>query len=495
MRRRFVTLRVLVIEEDRRVAESIRDALADDGIDCELADDLLHGAKLSEDPQVGAVLLSLSTSQRGGIETLRALRERRGTLRVIALGTASAQELILEALRRGASDYLAKPIHEEELRLAVRRALDATQVATRFESLRSRLAALADELAAWRSQDPEEPDTAAVAIVESTARLLGAARASLLVPDGEHHLRVAAIHGSDHAAEELAPMAVADSVAGLALDADEGLRIDDVDRDERCAGRPRRGRYASGSALLVPIRGEAGTLGVLCATERPPAAPFAEEDLAFARLLAFAAASRLAPPPIVQAPAERAPEPPRVDPDEPVRVELAREIASALCAEIEPAPLLLAALRPIAERLGASPVSLYLVDSRVGSLALEASAGSGRADRTRLPRDRGLAGRVLAGGGAVAADRPESLQGFDVAVDTPEDGAAGPLYCVPIAIRGRVLGLARAFLRAGAGTSARTAELLSSALSAAVRNALLYRSLLESIDDLARARRESNERR
>jgi GAF domain-containing protein len=380
------------------------------------------------------------------------------------------------------------------LRLAVRRALDATQTATRFESLRSRLASLADELAGWPAQPgAQDPDAAGTALVESAALLLGAARTSLLVPEGDR-LRVAAIHGGDHAADELAPMAIADSVAGLALAAEEGLLIDDVDRDERCAGRPRRGRYASGSALLVPIRGENGAQGVLCATERPQASPFAEEDLALARLLAFAAAPRLAPAPHVEPPPP-APEAPPVDPDEPVRVELAREIASALCAEIEPAPLLRAALRPIAERLGASPVSLYLVDSRVGSLALEVSAGPGRADRPRLPRDRGFAGRVLQGGGAVAADEPSSLQGFDVAVDTPEDGAPGPLYCVPIAIRGRVLGLARAFLPAGAGTSARTAELLSSALSAAVRNALLYRSLLESIDDLARARRESNERK
>ena len=42
---------------------------------------------------------------------------------------------------------------------------------------------------------------------------------------------------------------------------------------------------------------------------------------------------------------------------------------------------------------------------------------------------------------------------------------------------------------------ARTAELLCTALSAAVRNAILYRSLLESIDDLARARREATERK
>jgi DNA-binding response OmpR family regulator len=486
-----VTYRVLVIDDERGVGERVRSLLADDGVDCEHADDALHGLKLAEDPAVGAVLLGLAPAGRGGIETLRALRERRPALRVIALGTASAQELLLEALRRGAADYLAKPIHEEELRLAVRRALDATQTATRFESLRARLAGLADDLSAWRRAPPDAaPEEAADALIESAALLLGAARTSLLVADGEDRLRVAAIRGGDHAASELATMSVGDSVAGLALASEEGLLIDDVDRDERCAGRARRGRYGSGSALLVPLRGADGPLGVLCATERPPAQPFVEEDLALARLLALAAAPHLAPHPApAQAEAQDA------DPDEAVRVDLARDVAAALCAEIEPGPLLRAALRPVAQHLGASPASLYLVDSRAGSLALEAVAGDARKDRQRLPRDRGLAGRVLQGSGPVAADRPEEEPGFAPDVDTPEDGVTGPLCIAPIAIRGRVLGLVRAFLPAGGRASLRTADVIGTALSAAVRNALLYRSLLESIDDLARARREANERK
>jgi hypothetical protein len=38
--------------------------------------------------------------------------------------------------------------------------------------------------------------------------------------------------------------------------------------------------------------------------------------------------------------------------------------------------------------------------------------------------------------------------------------------------------------------SARTGEVLAAAISAAVRNARLYRSLLESVDEVAKARRE-----
>ena len=493
---------VLVVGDERGTQAAIRSALAEEGLACEFAENAEQAKKLGDDPGVGAVLLDVGLPERSSLEVLRVLRERRPALRVIALGTAAAQDRILEALRRGAADYLAKPIHEEELRLAVRRALEATETATRFEDLSSRLLRLADSLAGFAAATGSTPPDAFVDdVVEAAADLLGAGRTSLLLPDGEGGLRVAAIRGGDHVASELGVVPIDDSVAGLALAGDDGLLIDDVDRDERCAGRARRGRYVSRSALLVPLRDAKGALGVLCATERP-GTPFGEEDLALARLLAWAASPRLAPAPAPPEP-EPAPEPVAADDavaaesaaDEALRVELARGVAAALVDEIEPGPLLHAALRPLARQLDAAPVSLYLLDARTGSLALEACCPSDALDRPRLPRDRGLAGAVLTTARLFASAEPSSESGFAADVDTPADGGERPLYCVPIRIRGRVLGLARAFLSPGGTPSPRTAELLSTALSAAVRNALLYRSLLESIDDLARARREASERK
>ena len=57
--------------------------------------------------------------------------------------------------------------------------------------------------------------------------------------------------------------------------------------------------------------------------------------------------------------------------------------------------------------------------------------------------------------------------------------------------RGKTLGVARAFPAGAVGAAPRTAEMLASLLSAAVRNVLLYRSVLDSIDDVAEARREA----
>jgi hypothetical protein len=163
-----------------------------------------------------------------------------------------------------------------------------------------------------------------------------------------------------------------------------------------------------------------------------------------------------------------------------------------LAVEVEPQRLVEAALRPVARALPASPVSLYLIDNASGELRLEGQHDeTGRGDRKTLPRQRGLTALVLQTGRVVATDRPQADPRFDPDVDTPENGAAGPLLCVPLHWRSKVLGVVRAFPQGGAAASARTGEVISAALSAAVRNVLLYRSLLESIEDLAEARREA----
>ena len=100
-------------------------------------------------------------------------------------------------------------------------------------------------------------------------------------------------------------------------------------------------------------------------------------------------------------------------------------------------------------------------------------------------------GSAFALNAMVEAEHVELLQGALEAVDTPADGVPGPLLLLPLAIRGRVLGLARIHPEGEPAASARTGELLCAALSAALRNTLLYGSLLEAVDDVAAARRTS----
>jgi GAF domain-containing protein len=225
------------------------------------------------------------------------------------------------------------------------------------------------------------------------------------------------------------------------------------------------------------------------------------DDLALLRILAQQAARLLDRPEPAAAEPEAVAEPELLVDETPLEsipggdargAELVREICEAVTAEVEPQRILAAALERVGRSLGAAPVSLYLATAERNALVREAQwDGGAKSDRARLPTGAGLTGFVLESGGIVASDAPARDSRFAPAVDTPEDGVARPLVCGPIRFRGRTLGVFRAFPESGAEASPALAELLSAALSAAVRNVLLYRSLVQTIEEVAVARREA----
>ncbi|HEU4431697.1 MAG TPA: GAF domain-containing protein, partial [Myxococcota bacterium] len=419
-------------------------------------------------------------------------------------------------------DYLAKPLHEEELRLSVRRALETFGIASGWQSLRGRVdrlqASLAQLWAQSRADGASQDDIRGLA-VRAAAEVLGAARTSLmLVDDSAAQLKVVAAVGNKVAHTEMDAVPIGQGVAGLAHARGEALLVADVANDARFARRDAAGSYASQSFAVAPLVAGARTLGVLCATERSGGDAFGEEDLALLRIIAGQVAHMLQAPPApapegAAAPAvtepelevdvelpdgepalaeQAAAEPPAPESAGGTRgAELAREICDAVTSEVEPARILDAALRPIAAALTAAPVAIYLRDAETGELAREAEndGGDGRSDRAQLPVSRGLAGAVLQTGQLVATGDPTRDPRFDAEVDTPESGAAGPLVCGALRFRGKPIGIFRAFPARAEDASPELAELLAAALSAAVRNALLYRSLVQTIEEVAEARR------
>ncbi len=481
---------VLVVDDERFFREAIKDTLRADGLDCQLTGTAAEAVGLARDPRVGVVVLDIQLPDHNGLEVLRRLRKIRPEVRVVVLSAHTDQEYVLEALRLGACDYLAKPIHEEELRLSVRRALETYRVAARSQALARRIGRVEDARAALAEAAEAGSDALRERVVEAAGQLLDAARTSLLLlDDSGAELRVLAAQGAKVPRPEMDAVALGAPVAGWVAARGEPFVTAAASRDPRLGGRPPlAGRYESDSFVVVPVGREGRWVGALCATERNDGEPFEAADAVLLGLLADALAARLGGSgPHV--PAEGMETAGAAD-----DAELARGVCEAITSDVDPERVLRAALRAVAGRIGAAPVAIHLADDGSGALVRQAQwEGAGEDDRASLPRRAGLTGGVLESGCPVACERPADDPRFDAEVDTPEGGDTHPLMVVPIRFRGRTLGVGRAFLREGAVPSPRTAEVLSAALSAAMRNVLLYRSLVESIEELARARREARE--
>lgn len=506
------TARILVCDDENFFREAIRDILAGEQLEVVEAFDGESALELASDPTIGIAILDIRLPGIDGLEVLRQLRRTRPDVRAIMLSAHTDQELVLEALRLGACDYLAKPLHDEELVLAVRRARDAYCVAADLASLRGRFARLADaceagERFACDGDAAERAARLADVGAQIAAEVLDASKTSVLWLDGESgELRVAAAHGRKLATPDMDASAIGTGVAGEVFAKRAPALVPGDGAGERFALRAPGDRYDTASFVVVPIAREGEPIGVLCATDRIGGGDFDADDVVLARALAAHLATRsLERAASEESLAAEAPHDPGFDTSEldagaaeaarhvasiERDAELARAVCEAMTREVEPARVFGAALEAVAKGLGAAPASLFLIDNAGDVLRCEASNDGGeREERAELPKRGGLTGAVLQTGRLVATDTPTADARFDAAIDTPLDGRPGPMVCVPLALRGKVVGVLRVFPRDAAEASARSGELLAAAFAAAVRNALLYRSLLESIDEVAEARR------
>ncbi|RLV57547.1 DNA-binding response regulator [Aeromicrobium phragmitis] len=115
-------MRILVVDDDRAVRESLRRSLEFNGYDVELASD---GAEaLARVPQVqpDAIVMDVMMPRLDGLEATRALRSAGNDVAILVLTARDAVTDRVDGLDAGADDYLTKPFALEEL-LARLRAL------------------------------------------------------------------------------------------------------------------------------------------------------------------------------------------------------------------------------------------------------------------------------------------------------------------------------------------------------------------------------------
>lgn len=108
-------MKVLLIEDDRKISAFIKKGLKEQGFTVDACDDGDDGYHLAATQAYDVVLLDIMLPGRDGLSILNNLREEKNTVPVILLTARSALNERLEGLNLGADDYLCKPFFVEEL--------------------------------------------------------------------------------------------------------------------------------------------------------------------------------------------------------------------------------------------------------------------------------------------------------------------------------------------------------------------------------------------
>jgi two-component system response regulator HydG len=120
-------IRVLIVDDDEGHAEALADGLELDEHECTVVNSGDAGIAKLEEQSFDAVLTDLIMHGKSGLEVLQESRRLQPTAVVLVITGHGSVETAVEAMHKGAADYLTKPVNLHELRAKLPRAVEAVR--------------------------------------------------------------------------------------------------------------------------------------------------------------------------------------------------------------------------------------------------------------------------------------------------------------------------------------------------------------------------------
>jgi DNA-binding response OmpR family regulator len=295
---------ILVIEDDARIQEFLRDAvLIPSGYSVLTASDGEEGLRRALHNRPDVILLDLMLPRLSGLNVMRLLQKQNCHIPTIVITAYSSEQEILKAFRLGAKDFLQKPFTVEDVWAAIEKALTEERLRQEREELTQALAqanerlqqqvsnwATLNDIAKAISSTLEEQEIFR-RVVQNVTRILQVEACSLLLVDREtDELEFAVTLKGNVARYSAFRLQPGQGIAGWVAEHGQPLLVPDVARDSRfyphvdqCTG------FRSRSILCVPLEARGRVIGVLEVINKRGAskdAKFTEEDLEMLAALA-----------------------------------------------------------------------------------------------------------------------------------------------------------------------------------------------------------------
>ncbi len=108
-------MKLLVIEDEKKIATLLQKGLREQGYSVDLTHDGNEGLTRASSEPYDAIVLDMMLPGKDGLSVLRTLRDRKITTPVMVLTARGEVSERVEGLNTGADDYMAKPFAMDEL--------------------------------------------------------------------------------------------------------------------------------------------------------------------------------------------------------------------------------------------------------------------------------------------------------------------------------------------------------------------------------------------
>lgn len=127
---------ILIIDDEESIRDSCSQIIIKDGLLAETAEDGSEGLQKAQEMKPEMALIDLKMPGISGMEVLDKIREIDPYIIPVVITGYASIESAVEAMKKGAYDYLPKPFSPNELRMIIRRGLERRKLLLETESLR-----------------------------------------------------------------------------------------------------------------------------------------------------------------------------------------------------------------------------------------------------------------------------------------------------------------------------------------------------------------------
>ncbi len=136
---REASTKILIVDDEERIRTILAAILGGEGYEVATARDGIEALERGAAFRPDVLIVDLQMPRMDGIETIIRFKERVPLAAAIILTAHGSIQSAVQAIKRGAYDYLTKPFDNEQLLMVVRRASDLVRISTELERLREKL--------------------------------------------------------------------------------------------------------------------------------------------------------------------------------------------------------------------------------------------------------------------------------------------------------------------------------------------------------------------
>ncbi len=131
--------RILIIDDEKSIRHSLKEILEYENYKVDEAPDGIEGIKMAEKEKYDIIFCDIKMPRMDGIEVLENLQSKFPEVPVVMISGHGNIDTAVEAIRKGAFDFIAKPLDLNRILITVRNALDRTVLVKETKTLKRKM--------------------------------------------------------------------------------------------------------------------------------------------------------------------------------------------------------------------------------------------------------------------------------------------------------------------------------------------------------------------